>query len=100
ERPGDRGIGGSKRRRWIVAILALVALLLLVGCAWLFSLQPSNSRDWAADQETPASTTIDGDSLYVRNVRDFRYDSAGHATPHYYDAAYDLDSVRTAWFIL
>jgi hypothetical protein len=77
-----------------------VALFLLIGCAWLFSLRPSNARDWAADQDVTASATIDGDSLFVRNVRDFRYDSLGHATPHYYDAAYDLDSVRTAWFIL
>lgn len=65
-----------------------------------FSRRPSGQREWAADHAVPASATVQGNRLVVRNVRNFRYDSAGNATPGYYDASYDLDSLETVWFAL
>ena len=86
----------QKRGKVVIAAI----LLPLVAFLFLLSLKPSASRDWAPDQAVLAEPTIHGNQLRVRNVRDFRYDSAGTATARYYDAVYDLDSVETAWFAL
>ncbi len=81
----------------MAAVLGLLALPMVI--PWLLA-RPSATRDWAVDHVRPATADTTGHLLTVRNVRDFRYDSAGRAEPRYYDATYDLDSLESVWFIL
>jgi hypothetical protein len=43
---------------------------------WRFSLRPSNVRDWQPDVARVATAEIQGESVTVKNVRNFRYRSA------------------------
>jgi len=83
------------KRMVIIASLALAAVLIA-----LFARRPSNEREWSADHAVPARATVEGHRLVVRNVRNFQYDESGNATPGYYDATYDLDSLDSVWFAL
>ncbi len=87
----------TRRRRIVLWISAALAAAFALPLALA---RPSAARDWALDHERPAASDTAGHVLTIRNVRDFRYDSAGRAEPRYYDAVYDLDSIESVWFIL
>jgi hypothetical protein len=67
---------------------------LLALAAWLFSLEPSNDRDWQPDAAVLASATIEGDMVTVHNMRNFDYRSEFDYTPAYYDKRYDLRKIE------
>lgn len=69
------------------------------GALWLTA-TPSASRDWASEQARLSVARVDGSIAHISNVRNFQYDSAGNATPAYYDADYDLGGLETAWFVV
>jgi hypothetical protein len=81
-----------------VAIVVVVVLGSVFGY-WL-SLRPSNDRDWAPDHAVLASARIDGGSVHVRNIRNFRYPDSGDPTPGYYDRTFLLDDLESLWLIL
>lgn len=86
------------RRRHLAALG--VCFLAAAAVAPHYLVAPSSDRDWAVDQAVPAFARFDGHVVHVSHVRDFRYDSAGHPAPGYYNADYDLDSVTSVWFVL
>ncbi|HSI34239.1 MAG: DUF4105 domain-containing protein [Phycisphaerae bacterium] len=79
-----------------VAFMALFGTVL----AWFFSLSPSNDRDWAPDVARVPTTTLDGDHLTIRNVRNFDYRSETDFTPAWEDRTYDLSKVRRVDLLL
>ena len=81
---------------WLVVLVLLVA-----GFAWS-RIQPSNERAWALGQERMPHTVFQGnDTVLIRNIRSFDYDSAGNVrAPRYRSNTYNLDSLQTVWFIL
>jgi Domain of unknown function (DUF4105) len=91
----------GRRRRW-PAVIAYGAVFGAV-LAWYFSLTPSNDRDWVTENARLASATVEGDTVTVRNIRNFDYRSETDFTPRYYDKTYDLrqldgvDLVATYW---
>jgi hypothetical protein len=70
------------------AAVAIVAFLLVQ--LWIFSLEPSNARDWQPDVAELASAKLDGDLLTVRNVRNFVWRSETDFTPQWETRTYDL----------
>jgi hypothetical protein len=83
-------IAGSLLRRWrwrcVSVFGALFAVLL---GAWI-SLEPSNDRLWIPENARLADATIRGDSVTLRNIRNFDYRSETEFTPAYYDRTFDL----------
>lgn len=77
--------------RWVGWLLGLGLLALTV---WLFSLEPSNDRDWQPDAAVLAGATIEGDMVTVHNMRNFDYRSEFDYTPSYYDKRYDLGQIE------
>ena len=77
--------------RWVGWLLGLSLLALTV---WLFSLEPSNDREWQSDAAVLASATIEGDMVTVHNMRNFDYRSEFDYTPAYYDKRYDLGQIE------
>jgi hypothetical protein len=83
--------------------LALFATLLLTAgiCAFLlFGPRPSNDREWTPDQERLAWAEIEGRRVRVHNVRHARYRSADDYDVAWEDRSYDLDRLRSAWFVV
>lgn len=84
------------RRRLALAVVTLFLVVL----AWFVLLKPSNSRDWAAEVAQLPWSSVDGDTLAIRNVRDFDYRSENDFTAKWSDRTYDLAKLRTADLML
>lgn len=83
--------------------LALLIVLLLTAGALAFSFfgpQPSNDRDWTPDQALLPWAEFSGRRVAVHNVRDFRYRSVADYDAAWQDRSYDLDRLRSAWFLV
>jgi len=88
------------RRRAGVTILALVIAGGVAFAAFFLVRRPRADRAWAADQARLASVSIEGDSVRIHGMRDFRWALDGAATPGYRDLAFALGDVRGVWFAL
>jgi hypothetical protein len=77
-------------RRAYAVVLVLFGVLL----AWWLSLAPSNSRDWQPDVARLPTAEIRGDTLTVRNVRNFHYRSETDYTENWETRSYDLSRLR------
>jgi hypothetical protein len=78
--------------------LGIFAVAIVFAAAAL--IRPSNHRDWRVDQAILPDAVFDGPRVTIRNVRNFRYDSLGTATPAYDTRTYDLDRIESVWFVL
>ncbi len=66
-------------------VIAFLALLL-----WWRGIEPSNDRDWRAEEARLPYATIDGDLVTVHNIRNFDYRTETDFTPAYLERHYDL----------
>jgi hypothetical protein len=81
-------------------LLATLALVLLAIAGWT-RVRPSNHRDWSVGQEHLPQAVFTGDSVTIRNLRNFSYDTTGNPTAlTYEDRTYDLRKLENVWFIL
>jgi len=82
--------------------LALFVLLLTAGALAFsfFGPQPSNARDWTPDQALLPWAEFSERRVAVHNVRDFRYRSVADYDAAWEDRSYDLDRLRSAWFLV
>jgi len=78
------------KRRAYAAFLTMFAVLL----GWWLSLSPSNDRDWQRDVAQLPTAEIHGDTLTIRNVRNFDYRSETDYTAHWETRRYDLSKLR------
>ena len=88
------------RKRWRGGLAALLLAAVAFGAATLTSAKPRAEGDWIPQQAVPPSVAFDGDSVHIRNVRNFSYVSESEFTPAYYDRSYDLSKLESAWFVL
>jgi hypothetical protein len=90
-------------RRWRWRALTLYGAVFAAALAWYFGLEPSNDRDWVAENARLAHATIEGDLVTVHDIRNFGYRTETDFTPAYYDKRFDLrqlegvDLVATYW---
>lgn len=79
-------------RPWRRAIaLAMLPPVIVLG--WWLSLTPSNDRDWYADVARLPTTTLQGNVLTVRNLRNFDYRSETDYTERWETRSYDLSKL-------
>ncbi len=76
---------------FIISILIAYTLLVIVR-------RPSNDRNWNTDQAILPIITIDGDTVDIKNIRNFTYQSTTEYTPNYYDATYNISDITRVWF--
>ncbi len=79
---------GRGRLGWCV--LALEVLVVL----WWWSIPPSQDRDWLAEVARLPVATIDGDSVTIRNIRNFHYNSETDFDENWETRSYRLSEVR------
>jgi len=81
-------------RRWRWRALAAYLLVFAVLIVWWRGIEPANERDWQPDVARLAYAEIEGDSVTVRNIRNFDYRSETDYTPAYYDKRFDLSKLE------
>ena len=79
----------------VAALVALVALLL-----WWQSLAPSHVRPWADDVARLLESSIEGDRLVLRNVRNFDWRTETEYTPRWETREYDLSKLESADLVM
>jgi len=83
-----------KRKAWLVIICAVLLLFI-----W-FSIPPSNDRDWSEDQRVLPYAEFNGDEVHIHNIRNFNYRSTDDYDVAYYDKTYNLDAIKSAWYVV
>lgn len=78
----------------------LAALLLAPPAAWWAALQPSNDRDWTADNAVLPWAEVRGDSVRVHNVRNALHLGPDSVVVRHEDRAYDLRELVRAWYLV
>ena len=56
---------------------------LVIAIAWWISLRPRSDRDWMVGMEVLPRVEIVGDTLHVRQFRNFSYSATGEPIPRY-----------------
>jgi hypothetical protein len=83
-------------RRVIFAVLGVLSAGL--ASAWI-AVKPSTDRDWVDDQSRLAVSSFDGSTATIENIRDFDV-TQDPAVEHWDTRTYDLDDVRTVWYVV
>jgi hypothetical protein len=86
-------------RTWLVGLAALAAAAIVVVVVWRAQ-RPRADRDWADDQKILPSVEIDGETVTVRQVRNFRYRSETDYTPGTYDLTFRLSDLATLDYVV
>jgi len=60
----------------------------------VYSIEPSNERNWQTDVAVLPHATIEGDLVTLHNIRNFEYRSETDYTPAYYDKRFDLSKLE------
>lgn len=74
---------------------AVVLGLCLVITVWRSMLEPSNERDWQPQLSVLPRPVIDGDTLVLHGVRNFRWQSATKGEPAWETRRYRLGNLRS-----
>lgn len=82
---------------------ALLATVVVGGGVWVavaLPRSPSTERPWAADHTRLAHATREGDSVHIRDVRDFRHSAADRYAEGWYDRTYRLSDLSSVWYVV
>jgi hypothetical protein len=89
----------APHRTLLVVLVVLAAAALGAVLLWRAQ-RPRADRDWADDQKILPSVEIDGETVTVRHVRNFRYRSETDYTPGYYDLTFRLPELATLDYVV
>lgn len=81
-------------------ITIFITILVILFFGWLTTEQPRNDRDWSLDQAIIPEVHIGGDTVSIKNIRDFSYRSTSDYTPEYYDQTFNLRDLTRVWYIV
>ena len=73
---------------------AMLGLCLILGL-WFCTDPARNDRDWAEEYRQTADATLQGRVAHVTHIRNFTYRTPTDATPAYYDADFNLDTLSS-----
>ena len=105
--PASRPLAGALAAAYALASLVLfvkvrprgracaaVVVLFAVVLGWWLSLEPSNGRNWQRDVARLPVADIQGDTVTIRNVRNFDYRSETDYTERWETRTYDLSRLQ------
>ena len=80
-----------------IFLFTLIALGL--GLIYLASKSPSNDANWLTQVQVLPTIKLEGDTIHINNMRDFRYNENGSiAEANYLNETYKLSEFKNAWF--
>lgn len=90
-----------KWRKWLIypAVVVVAGLFVFLFIIHMF-IKPTNNADWSLDQAVLSYAKIEGDTVTIYNIRNFRYASTTDYTPDYYDGVFDLNKIKAVYYIV
>lgn len=87
--------------RRISLLVLLMLAITLFGCSlYLSSKHPSNDREWSAAQTLiPYIEKGPGETITIKNVRDWTYDATKATTEDWRTITVDPEKIKSVWFI-
>ena len=82
------------KRAW--AVLGIMGVMVVV--AWA-QVRPLQHRDWVPELSRGIEADIEGDTVHLRNVRDFRWRTRDDGEARWIEQTVDLDRLETVDFI-
>lgn len=74
--------------------------LLMIAAAWWYSLRPRSDLDWALGMEVVPRVEVVGDTLRVRQFRNFAYEAENKPIVRYEERTYDLAKLSSLDYFL
>jgi hypothetical protein len=65
-----------------------------------FAARPRGDRSWIVEQRLLPEADVRGDTVRIKNVRDFEYTGRQTFTPRYSDRVHDLRKLTSVWYVL
>ena len=72
-------------------VLVVVFILFL---RWWFSQKPTQEANWNPHFDSLARIHLEGDKIFIENVRNAEYSGVGKSIPHFEDREYNLSKMR------
>ncbi|MEZ4104072.1 MAG: DUF4105 domain-containing protein [Candidatus Paceibacterota bacterium] len=86
------------KKRQVFLYLVLIFIIYIVVLITFRS--PSNDRDWSLDQQILPYAEFAGDTVHIKNIRNFEYQSTDSYTPRYYDKTVNLNDLVSVDYIV
>lgn len=89
----------TKAKRIFKKIFLAILFLLVIFIIWQLTKKPSLTGDWQEQLIIAPKAEFSGDTVTVKNVRNFRYYPTEHDMhPGYYDKTYNLNEIKKVWY--
>lgn len=82
-----------------ITTIALTAATAVSVC-YFGLMRPDANQDWAPEHSRMPAIRIDGNTIHVTNVRDFKWQSDGGSAVAYEEHRYDLDALNSLDYVL
>ncbi|MES3004815.1 MAG: DUF4105 domain-containing protein [Patescibacteria group bacterium] len=80
--------------------LKIFGVICLIFFIWQVTKVPATTGDWQEHLTIPSTAEFNGDSVTIKNVRNYRYGpTEADMHPGYYDRTYDLTQLKDVWYI-
>ncbi len=89
----------NKKLFWYIAGIVVADLIVIVVVLVLLR-TPQNNRNWTTDQTILPQAIVTGDTVTIKNIRNFTYTSATTSTPAYYDKTFSIGDVTGVEYIV
>lgn len=80
--------------------MTIFLLSILIAGSLLYFKKAKNDRDWRPEHSKLASAKIDGDAIFIKNIRNCTYKSENDFKLDYYDKKFDLGKIKSLDFVV
>lgn len=86
-------------KKTVRAICGSILLIITIFVVVEFTKNAPSVGDWQTQLATPPTAEFSGDTVAIKNVRNFRYyPEEKDMHPGYYDKQYDLSKIKQVWY--
>ncbi|MDA3839584.1 MAG: DUF4105 domain-containing protein [Patescibacteria group bacterium] len=80
--------------------MTIILLSILFISSLLYFKKPKHNRDWRPEQSKLPIATIDGDEIFIKNIRNCSYKSENDVELDYYDKKFSLKKIKSIDLII
>ncbi|WP_442482949.1 lipoprotein N-acyltransferase Lnb domain-containing protein [Aeoliella sp. SH292] len=93
----DSPEAASRSKRYSLVALAAAAI---VGVYYFGFVTPDPNQNWVAEQSRMPIVDVEGDKVYVKDIRNFTWRTATDFDAKFYDRVYDVSKINSMYYIV